>query len=83
MSVRYGQGQHPARLPYGDRYWLFLFINAAVMILVGALAAVGTSYLKTKGQNFATKHDFDQLHEQLKANTQLVEDIKSEVGQRD
>ncbi|HZC81483.1 MAG TPA: hypothetical protein VE222_07140 [Nitrospiraceae bacterium] len=33
--------------------------------------------------NFATKQDFNELQRQLKANTELVETIKSEVGQRD
>jgi hypothetical protein len=72
-----------ARLPYGDRYWLFLIVNVVVMALVGALAALGTSYFRTRGQNLATKHDFDELRKQLKANTELVETIKAEVGQKD
>jgi hypothetical protein len=86
-----------ARLPFGDRYWVFLVVNVVVMTLVGALAALGTSYLRTRGQNLATKHDFDELREQLRANTELVETntesvktntelvetIKAEVGQKD
>ena len=28
-----------ARLPFGDRYWVFLVVNVVVMTLVGALAA--------------------------------------------
>jgi hypothetical protein len=72
-----------ARLPYGDRYWLFLVVNVVVMAVVGALAALGTSYFRTRGQNLATKHDFDELRRQFKANTELVETIKAEVGQRD
>jgi hypothetical protein len=70
-----------ARLPYGDRYWLVVYVVVAA--LVGAVAALGTSYFRTRGQNLATKHDFDELQKQLKANTELVETIKSEVGQRD
>jgi hypothetical protein len=30
-----------ARLPYGDRYWLFLLGYMVVAALVGALAALG------------------------------------------
>jgi hypothetical protein len=81
-----------ARLPYGDRYWLVVYVVVAA--LVGAVAALGTSYFRTRGQNLATKHDFDELkantehdfdelQKQLKANTELVETIKAEVGQRD
>ena len=72
-----------ARLPFGDRYWLFLAINVIVMALAAGFAAWFGSFLKTKGQNFATKRDFDDLQKQLRANTELVEGIKSEVSQRD
>jgi hypothetical protein len=72
-----------ARLPFGDRYWLFLTINVIVMALAAGFAAWSGSFLKTKGQNFATKRDFDDLLKQLRANTELVEGIKSEVSQRD
>jgi len=72
-----------ARLPYGDRYWLFLLVNVIIVALVGVLAVLGTSYFRTRGQNLATKHDFDELQKQLKANTKLVETIKAEVGQKD
>jgi hypothetical protein len=71
------------RLPYGDRPWLFLLVNAVVMAVVGILATLGTSYFRTRAQNLATKHDFDELKKQLEANTDLVENIKSEVSQRD
>ena len=70
-----------ARLPYGDRYWLVVYVVVAA--LVGAVAALGISYFRTRGQNLATKHDFDELQKQLKANTELVETIKAEGGQRD
>jgi hypothetical protein len=79
-----------ARLPSGDRYGLVVYVVVAA--LVGAVAALGTSYFRTRGQNLATKHDFDglatkhdfdELQKQLKANTELVETIKAEGGQRD
>jgi tRNA G37 N-methylase Trm5 len=66
-----------ARLPFGDRY--SLVVNVVVAALVGAVAALGTSYFRTRGQNLATKHDFDELQKQLRAN----ETIKAEVGQKD
>jgi hypothetical protein len=72
-----------ARLPFGDRYWLVLIVNAVVAALVGALAVLGTSYFKTRGQNLATKHDFDELLKQQRDTAEAVETIKSEVSQRD
>jgi hypothetical protein len=38
---------------------------------------------KPRGQNFATKRDFDELLKQQRATAEAVETIKSEVGQRD
>jgi hypothetical protein len=70
------------RLPYGDSFWLFLLVNAAVMALVGALAALGVSYFRTRGQNLATKHDFEELQRQLKANTDWSRPSKQRWGRR-
>ena len=50
---------------------------------MGALTALAVSYFRTRGQNLATKHDFDELQRQLRATTEAVETIKSEVSQRD
>jgi hypothetical protein len=36
-----------ARLPYGDRLWLVLVVNAIIAALIGALVVLGTSYLRT------------------------------------
>lgn len=71
------------RLPYGDRPWLFLLVTTVVMALAAGLAAWGGAFLKTKGEHFATKRDFDELQKQLSATTKLVETIKSEVSQLD
>jgi hypothetical protein len=40
-------------------------------------------YLRTKGQHFATKSDFESLTAQLKANTELVARVNSDFAQRD
>jgi hypothetical protein len=68
-----------AQLPLG----LLMIVNVVIAALVSALTALGVSYFRTRGQNLATKHDFEELQKQLKANTELVEAIKSEVSQRD
>jgi len=62
---------------------LLMILNVVIAALVSALTALGVSYFRTRGQNLATKHDFHELQKQLKANTELVETIKSEVSQRD
>jgi hypothetical protein len=68
-----------AQLPLG----LLMIVNVVIVVLVSALTALGVSYFRTRGQNLATKHDFEELQKQLKANTEVVETIKSEVSQRD
>jgi len=87
-----------AQSPFGNRTGPFLVFYVIITAAVAGLAAWFGSLLKTKGQNFATKQDFDELQKQLRANTdlvesvksswlrantELVETIKSEVGQRD
>lgn len=62
---------------------LLMILNAVIVALVSGLTTLVVSYFRTRGQNLATKHDFDELQEQLEANTKLVETIKSEVSQRD
>jgi hypothetical protein len=69
-----------AQLPFGARYSV---VYGVVTILIAGLGVWLGSFLKTKGQNFATKQDFNELQKQLKANTELIETIKSEVSQRD
>jgi hypothetical protein len=62
---------------------LLTILNVVIAALVSSLTALGVSYFRTRGQNLATKHDFEDLQEQLSATTKLVETIKSDVGQRD
>jgi hypothetical protein len=63
--------------------WSFLILQVALTVLAAAAGAFFGEYFRTRGRNLATKADFESLQEQLRANTQLVETIKSEVGQKD
>jgi hypothetical protein len=69
-------------LPYADP-WAFWLVVAIITALVAGAGAWGGAFFKIKGENFATKRDFEGLQERLKATTGLVEGIKSEVSQRD
>jgi hypothetical protein len=57
--------------------WLLFFV-------LSGLSALAASFLKAygnrRGEQLATKADFDNLKEQLQATTRLTEEIKSEVG---
>ncbi|HGF4962096.1 TPA: hypothetical protein ACF33V_004533, partial [Vibrio parahaemolyticus] len=60
-----------------------LSIETYIIILcVSGLGAWFASYFKTKGQNFANKEDFEQLQKQLESNTTVVEEIKTELSQK-
>jgi hypothetical protein len=63
--------------------WGLLAVQVVLTLLAAAAGAFFGEYFKTRGKNFATKADFDSLLEQLRANTELVEGIKAEVGQKD
>jgi hypothetical protein len=63
--------------------WLQLGIQVVLTIAAAGIGAFCAEYLKVRGQHLATKADFDDLTKQLRANTELVETIKSDVGQRD
>jgi hypothetical protein len=58
-----------AQLPLGDRYWMYMYL--AINVAVAAA-------LELRHQR-----DFDELLRQLRINTDAVESIKSEIGQRD
>jgi tellurite resistance protein len=53
------------------------------MALAAGLAAWFGAFFKMKGENFATKRDFDELLKRQQATTEAVEKIKSDVAQRD
>jgi hypothetical protein len=63
--------------------WVPLLLQVLLTGLVAGLVVFLSEYLKARGKNLATKADFESLQQQLHANTELVETIKAEVGQRD
>jgi hypothetical protein len=48
-----------AQLPFGERTGPVLVLYVIITAVAVGLAAWFGSFLKTKGQNFATKQDFD------------------------
>jgi hypothetical protein len=63
--------------------WVLLLVQVVILAAAAAVGAFFGEYLKTRGKNLATKADFESLKNQLRANTELVETIKAEVGQKD
>jgi hypothetical protein len=62
---------------------VLLLLQLGLTGIVSGVAVFLSEYLRTRGKNLATRADFENLQQQLQANTELVETIKSEVGQRD
>jgi hypothetical protein len=56
--------------------WMPLIVQLALIAIVTVVAVFASEYL-------ATKADFESLQRQLHANTELVETIKADIGQRD
>jgi hypothetical protein len=65
--------------------WMLLLVQVLLTLVAAAAGAFFGEYFKTRGEgkNLATKADFDSLQDQLRVNTELVETIKAEVGQKD
>ena len=58
-----------------------LNIYNVVTLLVGILiGGFLKSYLKKKGENFATKEDFEEILNQVKKTTEVTEEIKNELS---
>lgn len=63
--------------------WKFWGVFLLVTFLSGTTASFLVSYLKKRGQNFATKADFDDLLEQLKTTISETETIKIKISRLD
>src|SRR5262252_4432820 len=63
--------------------WVLLLVQGLITLVAAGAGAFFGEYFRTRGKNLATKADFHSLQEQLRATTQTVETIKSEVAQKD
>src|SRR3990172_5886370 len=62
-----------------ENYKFYLLVTA-ISLVSGAVAAFFVPYLKKRGENLATKADFVEILQQLKATTTLAEGIKSDIN---
>jgi hypothetical protein len=67
----------------GSYSWTALIVQFSLTLIAVAIGVFLGEYLKTRGRNLATKADFKSLVDQLRINTELVENIKAEVAQSD
>jgi hypothetical protein len=60
----------------------FTVVLLMVAVMVSVTAASLASYAKRKGENLATKEDFEELLRQVKLTAQATEEIKAQLSQR-
>ena len=63
--------------------WPIYLLMLLLAVAGGALASYCGSYFKKRGENLATKSDFDDLLAQIKATTTATEDVKSKISHLD
>src|SRR3989337_1039436 len=61
-----------------ENYKFYLLV-AAISLVSSALVAFSAPYLKRRGENLATKADFNEILRQLRETTTLTESIKTDI----
>ena len=61
-----------------ENYKFYLLV-IAISLVSSSIAVFLASYFKKRGENLATKADFDDLLQQLKDTTTLAEGIKTDI----
>jgi len=63
--------------------WLFYGILLAVLLIGSVASAFIGSYIRKRGETYATKADLAELVAQLRATTQAAEEIKTAIAHTD
>jgi hypothetical protein len=63
--------------------WPIYALMVLLAVVGGALASYFGSYFKKRGENLATKSDFNNLLAQIKATTIATEDVKARISHLD
>lgn len=63
--------------------WQYYSLIFAVALVAGALGSFAGAYLKRRGENLATKADFNEVLRQIRATTLLTESVRSEISNAD
>lgn len=60
--------------------WYTYVVLLALLIISGAVSAYGGNYLRKRAETYATKADFDELLDQLRATTEAAESVRSAIA---
>lgn len=77
----YAQIQEAVKQGITSTAWWLSFIVMAVTIAVSCISAYLIAYGKRKGENFATKEDFNDLLDQVRRTTEATKQIEAKISQ--
>jgi hypothetical protein len=60
--------------------WWWQLIGFTLSVIASVIVAYLVAYAKKKGENYATKEDFNELLRQVKETTKTTEEIKAEIS---
>lgn len=63
-----------------EGFTLHTLLIAGTTVVIGLISGYLVAFIKRKGENLATKQDFEFLKDQLAANTRLTETIKQDLS---
>jgi hypothetical protein len=63
--------------------WRFYLIMLAIFILSTALSTFIVTYIRKRAETYATKADFEQLINQLRATTEATEQVRTTISHLD
>jgi hypothetical protein len=63
--------------------WTLLAVQTVLWLLAAGAGAFFGEYFKKRGENLATKADFEDIKARLRTTTEMVGTIKSELAQKD
>lgn len=65
---------------YNYKYYLVIF---SILFLASSISNWLAAYVRKRGENFATKADFENLLNQIKAQTKTTEEVKAAINHKD
>ncbi|MDR6993249.1 hypothetical protein [Luteimonas sp. 3794] len=63
--------------------WASWIVWVALIAVASAVGAFAGAYLRKRGENYATKQDFDELKQRLRETTEVAEQVRIDLAHND